>query len=253
MVIFNINFGRKEAVFFVAFFVMALGISGVIAYNPNFFGGVPSEFGHSSDEVMVKIGAIEKTLQEAINNNDFGAGGGGGSGIETFGSGELAIVEGIDIGGQHGLTKVFGAEIWLVNKVAEYGYSPGDEVLYSSGGNQGNSQGQNQYAGASLRVSGGDIFARIPSGGINIIAAPDGNNERWINYSNWRMVIRAWGVGGGVLGEHITSTASCIKKFPNGQGAISPNCEPNEYVGGSGYNSGGTMDSNDIWIWCCEF
>ena len=78
MVTFNINIGRKVAVFFVAFFAVTLGISVVIAYNPSFFGGVPSEFGHSSDEVMVKIGAIEKTLQEAINNNDFGVGGGGG-------------------------------------------------------------------------------------------------------------------------------------------------------------------------------
>ena len=196
MVTFNINIRRKVAVFFVAFFAVTLGIGVVIAYNPSFFGGVPSEFGHSSDEVMVKIGAIEKTLQEAINNNDFGAGGGGGSGIETFESGELTIVEGINIGGPHGLTKVFGAEIWLVNKVAEDGYSPGDEVLYSSGGNQGNSQGSNQYAGANLRVDGNNIFVRIPSSGINIMATPDGSNHKFITYSNWKMVIRAWGVGG---------------------------------------------------------
>ena len=74
MVTFNINIGRKEAVFFVAFFAAILSVGAVIAYNPNFFGGVPSEFGHSSGEVMVKIGATEKTLQAAIDDGDFGGG-----------------------------------------------------------------------------------------------------------------------------------------------------------------------------------
>ena len=45
----------------------------------------------------------------------------------------------------------------------------------------------------------------------------------------------------------------CRKVFPAGQATTSPNCLSTEYMGGSGYNTGSSMDSNDIWIWCCQF
>ena len=47
MVTFNINIGRKEAVFFVAFFVLVIGVGGVIAYG----GNNPLIMGHSAGEL----------------------------------------------------------------------------------------------------------------------------------------------------------------------------------------------------------
>ena len=69
MVTFNINIGRKEAVFFVAFFAVTLGI-GVWASSHE----APSP-GHSADSVW--IDSLGKTLEQAIIDEDLGVGGGG--------------------------------------------------------------------------------------------------------------------------------------------------------------------------------
>jgi hypothetical protein len=66
MVTFNINIGRKEAVFFVAFFAVTLGI-GVWASSHE----APSP-GHSADSVW--IDSLGKTLEQAVIDGDFGGG-----------------------------------------------------------------------------------------------------------------------------------------------------------------------------------
>ena len=58
MVTFNINIGRKEAVFFVAFFAVIVGIGGSIAYNSE---GPPSVMGHSAEELEINIGGVSFT------------------------------------------------------------------------------------------------------------------------------------------------------------------------------------------------
>jgi hypothetical protein len=60
MVTLNINVGRKEAAFFVAFFVMVVGIGGVIAYVD-----IPNP-GHGADEIAVTVNGTEVSLQGAI-------------------------------------------------------------------------------------------------------------------------------------------------------------------------------------------
>ena len=67
MVTFNINIGRKEAVFFVAFFAVTLGIGGSIAYNSE---GPPSVMGHSAEELEINISGTLMNLQQAIDQGD---------------------------------------------------------------------------------------------------------------------------------------------------------------------------------------
>ena len=68
----TLNIGRKEAVFFMAFFAVTLGI-GVWASSHE----VPNP-GHSADSVW--IDSLGKTLEQAVIEGDLG-GGGGGDGI----------------------------------------------------------------------------------------------------------------------------------------------------------------------------
>ena len=51
MVTFNINIGRKEAVFFVAFFAVTLGIGIVVAWG----GNDPTMMGHSTGELEINV------------------------------------------------------------------------------------------------------------------------------------------------------------------------------------------------------
>jgi hypothetical protein len=50
MVMLNINIGKKETIFFMAFFVMIIGFGGVIAFNSE---GPPSVMGHSAEEIIM--------------------------------------------------------------------------------------------------------------------------------------------------------------------------------------------------------
>jgi hypothetical protein len=70
MVALNINIGRKEAVFFVAFFAVTLGVGVVWASSHE----APSP-GHSAGSVW--IDSLGKTLEQAIIDEDFGGGFGG--------------------------------------------------------------------------------------------------------------------------------------------------------------------------------
>ena len=44
-------------------------------------------------------------------------------------------------------------------------------------------------------------------------------------------------------------TNNCRFLYPR----FSDRCSANEYVGGTGYNTGDDMDDDDIWYWCCDF
>lgn len=60
----------------VIFIVAMLGVT--YAYG----GFSPSQMGHSSGEVMVSVGGVAKTLQQAINDGDFAGDSGGGVSID---------------------------------------------------------------------------------------------------------------------------------------------------------------------------
>ncbi len=56
-----------------AFFFAALAVSFVILLSLAIAITAPSPVGHTSNEVMISIGGVEKTLQSAIDNKEIGA------------------------------------------------------------------------------------------------------------------------------------------------------------------------------------
>ena len=70
MVTFNINLGRKEAVFFMAFFAVIVGVGVAMAFQS---GLDPSVMGHSSEEVWMN--SLNKTMEQAMIGGEIGGGG----------------------------------------------------------------------------------------------------------------------------------------------------------------------------------
>lgn len=70
----NIQIQKKDLWLFVALVVFLAGSVYVIAYNS---GGPPNLMGHSSEELEIDIngdGVLDKTLQQAVDEGDFGSG-----------------------------------------------------------------------------------------------------------------------------------------------------------------------------------
>jgi hypothetical protein len=74
MVNINLEITKKHLVFLSLIVVFFIATSVVVAFNSDFTGGQPSIMGHSSDEVLINIGGNEKTLQQAIDSDDFSGG-----------------------------------------------------------------------------------------------------------------------------------------------------------------------------------
>jgi len=71
----------------IVFLVVVMGIGAVVyAYG----GSDPMIQGHDGNELMVNVGGVDKTLQQAIDDGDFGGGGSFG-GIYTNGSSHVCV------------------------------------------------------------------------------------------------------------------------------------------------------------------
>lgn len=67
-----VNLEKKYFYVLFGVLIIILGLLAINAYTSDLNAGSnPSVFGHSANEVMVQIGANQKTLQAAINSNDF--------------------------------------------------------------------------------------------------------------------------------------------------------------------------------------
>jgi hypothetical protein len=68
----QLTFTNRWLYTFLFIAILSVTLVFVVAYNSDFLGGVPSVMGHSSDEVMVDINGSSKSLQQSINDGDFG-------------------------------------------------------------------------------------------------------------------------------------------------------------------------------------
>lgn len=64
---------EKKDLYWLSAVLFLIVIIGVIAYN-DFSHGVPSTMGHSSDEIMVNVGGVQKSLQAAITDGSIASG-----------------------------------------------------------------------------------------------------------------------------------------------------------------------------------
>lgn len=67
----QINIEKRHFYLLTAIFVFLVGVGFVVSYG----GNQPTIMGHSGGEVMVNIGGVDKTLQQAINDGDFAVNG----------------------------------------------------------------------------------------------------------------------------------------------------------------------------------
>lgn len=170
----SFNFEKREVyfLFFVLVGVILLGF--VAAFNSGFSGGSPSVFGHSSDEVLVRLndGSV-KSLQDAIAQGNFGSGAGG---QWQNGAGGAIYYN----GGNVGIGTVPGRKLEVKGDVG-LGNGPNNEQLYIQGFNNYvqiqptrpgvtnnidlvvNSNGGKLIVGGNATISDNDFFFRADS------------------------------------------------------------------------------------------
>ena len=67
----EVRISKNNIFVLIAIILILASIFVVYAYNSALSGGTPSIVGHSPDEIMVSVNGVQKSLQAAINNNDF--------------------------------------------------------------------------------------------------------------------------------------------------------------------------------------